>query len=78
MSKQGYLAYQEEQQRLQHLQQKVITMQQQRDQLAKEIIHLRDNPHALEALVHSELGYVYPNEYVLIMEEPDKKTIISP
>jgi len=77
VSKQGYWVYQEEKQQLQLLQQDTLMLQQHRDKLAKEIIYIRDNPHALEALIHSELGYVYPDEYVLIMEEP-RKTIISP
>ena len=78
MSEQGYLAYQEEKQQLHRMQQEIVKIQAHVDSLAKEIIYIRDNPHALEALIHSELGYVYPDEYVLIMEEQHKKTIIKP
>ncbi|MDQ6962267.1 MAG: septum formation initiator family protein [Mariprofundaceae bacterium] len=77
-SDQGYLAYQEEQKQLKILQKDVEILQQQHDQLAKEIIYIRESPYALEALIHSELGYVYPNEYVLIMPEPNKEKIIRP
>lgn len=42
-----------------------------REKLAKEILRLRNDPRALEELVHRELGYVYPDEYMLIM--PDSK-----
>lgn len=42
-----------------------------RERLAKDILRLRNDPKALEELVHRELGYVYPDEYMLIM--PDSK-----
>jgi len=78
MSKQGYLVYQKEKQQLQQLQQETQKMQAYHDKLAKEVIYIREDSHALEALVHSELGYVYPDEYVLIMKEKNKQNMIKP
>lgn len=77
-SEQGYFAYQEDKKQLQQLQKDIDLIQTTHDKLAKEIIHIRENPYALEALVHSELGYVYPDEYVLIMNTQDKENIIRP
>jgi cell division protein FtsB len=67
----GYLVYRKEHAELVALQQKMATMQAQREKLAAEILRLRKDPKALEEMVHHELGYVYPDEYMLIM--PPKK-----
>jgi len=67
----GYLIYRQEQQQLRTLEDKISRMRQQREHLAKEILRLRNDPKALEELAHRELGYVYPDEYIVIM--PDKK-----
>jgi len=67
----GYLVYRQEQQQLQDLQQQLDVLKQQRQQLAQEILRLRNDPQALEELVHRELGYVHPDEFVLIL--PDQK-----
>ena len=65
----GYLVYRQEQERLSTLQAKLAKLRQQREKLAKEILRLRHDPKALEELVHRELGYVHPDEYMLIMPE---------
>lgn len=63
----GYLVYRKEQQRLASLRIEVAGLRQQREKLAREILRLRNDPKALEEYVHRELGYVYPDEYVVIM-----------
>jgi len=67
----GYRVYQREQQTLLSLQQQLQVLRQERESLAQRILRLRHDPKALEDLVHQELGYVYPDEYILIM--PDEK-----
>jgi len=71
----GYLVYREEAQQLQLLKVEVIALKQQREQLAKDILRLRNDPDAMVELVHRELGFVYPDEYMLIM--PEKKAMLS-
>ena len=66
-----YLVYRNEKHQLEQLQAKVRKLEQQREQMAKEVLRLRNDPKALEELVHRELGYVHPDEYVLIF--PKKK-----
>jgi len=68
----GYLVYRTEKQQLQALQLELETLKQQREQLAQDILRLRNDPKALEDLVHRDLGYLYPDEFMIIM--PDKKT----
>jgi len=65
----GYLVYREEAQQLQLLQVEVIALKQQREQLAKDILRLRNDPDAMVELVHRELGFVYPDEFMLIMPD---------
>ncbi|MDQ6957655.1 MAG: septum formation initiator family protein [Mariprofundaceae bacterium] len=68
----GYLVYRKEQQGLSDLRAEVSKLRQQREKLAKEVLRLRHDPKALEELVHRELGYVHPDEYMLIL--PKKGT----
>lgn len=68
----GYLVYRQEQQHLSTLQTEIVKLQQQREKLAKEILRLRHDPNALEELVHRELGYVHPDEYMLILPKKSK------
>jgi len=70
-SKHGYLVYRAEHAEVLRLREKMDAMQQQREKLAEDILRLRKDPKALEDLVHRELGYVYPDEYMLIVP-PDK------
>jgi len=65
----GYRVYRAEQENLETLKLEVEQMKADRERLAKEILRLRNDPKALEELVHRELGYVYPDEYMLIMPE---------
>ena len=71
----GYLVYRQEKQQLQVLEDEIAGMRQQREHLAKEILRLRNDPKALEELVHRELGYVYPDEYIVIMPEKETGTM---
>jgi len=68
----GYLVYRAEQQQVQDLQLQLEALNEQREQLAKNILRLRHDPKALEDLVHRDLGYLYPDEFMMIM--PDSKT----
>ncbi|MDQ6954255.1 MAG: septum formation initiator family protein [Mariprofundaceae bacterium] len=67
----GYLVYRAEQQQLQDLQLQLKQLKQQRENIAQNILYLRNDPKALEYLVHRDLGYLYPDEFMIIM--PDKK-----
>jgi len=70
-SKHGYFVYQQEQQHIIELKQQAHDLKQQRETMVRRILQLRHNPQALENLAHERLGYVYPNEYILMM--PDEK-----
>jgi len=65
----GYRVYLQEQKEIELLQSELLSLKAQRETLAKEILRLRHNPKALEDLIHRDLGYVYPDEYILIMPE---------
>jgi len=71
-SEHGYLVYRAEQLQVQDLQAQLMALKQQREKLAQDILRLRHDPKALEDLVHRDLGYLYPDEFMMIM--PDKKT----
>jgi len=69
----GYLVYRSEHAEVLHLQKKVLQLKKQREKLAGEILRLRGDPKALEDLVHRELGYVHPDEFMLIVPESKEK-----
>ncbi len=69
----GYLVYRQEAEQLQQLEFEVAALKAGRERLAKEVLRLRNDPDALEELVHRELGYVHPDEYMLIMPEHGKQ-----
>ena len=68
-SKHGYLVYRAEHAEVLRLREKMDALQLQREKLAEDILRLRKDPKALEDLVHRELGYVYPDEYMLIIPQ---------
>ena len=68
-SEHGYRVYHQEKLQLQQLRQQLEDLQLQQQRLAKQILKLRHDPKALEELVHRELGYVYPDELMMIMPE---------
>lgn len=69
----GYLVYRAERQSLEEARTELETMKAKREVLAREILRLRNDPKALEELVHRELGYVHPDEYMVIMPEGSTK-----
>lgn len=71
LSDHGYRVYQDERVQLEKLEVELKALKVKREWLAKEILRFRNDPAALEELVHRELGYVYPDEYMLII--PDKR-----
>ena len=73
----GYRVYHAEKLELEQLQQQLDTLKAQREKMAKDILRLRHDPKALEDLVHKELGYLYPDEYMIIIPQKkvDKKDV---
>lgn len=74
-SEHGYLVYRKEKQQLEALKQEVAALQKQRERLAKEVLRLRNDPKALEALIRRELGYVHRDEFIVIRPEKKKDKI---
>ena len=65
----GYLVYRQESMQAEKLRVELKEQQAERERLAKEVLRLRNDPDALEELVHRELGYVYPDEIIVMMPE---------
>ena len=65
----GYIVYRSEKMALESMQAEVEQLKADRERLAREILRLRNDPKALEELIHRELGYVYSDEFMLIMPE---------
>ncbi|ATX81323.1 cell division protein FtsB [Mariprofundus ferrinatatus] len=65
----GYLVYRQEAMQTELLRGELEEQQAERERLAKEVLRLRNDPDALEELVHRELGYVYPDEIIVMMPE---------
>jgi len=63
----GYFVYQAEHQQVKDLQTDIEKLHVAKKKLIAEIVRLREDPKALEEVIHRELGYVYPDEYMLIM-----------
>ncbi|MDQ6975141.1 MAG: septum formation initiator family protein [Mariprofundaceae bacterium] len=75
LSQHGLPTYWKEKQVLDLLKLDLQEVQAKREDLAKRILLLRHNNTYLESVIRSELGYVYPDEYILMMTVPnDKKT----
>lgn len=73
LSDHGYRVYMSEQSQLESLKTEIAALKLKREKLAREILRLRNDPKALEELVHRELGYVHPDEYMLVLPEDKKK-----
>lgn len=69
LSDHGLQAYQKEKKGMQLLQLEAKHAQANREDLARRILLLRDNRAYQEEVVRHELGFVYPNEYMIIMNE---------
>jgi len=65
----GYLVYQQEAAQVDQLEGDLDAAKAERERLAKEVLRLRNDPKALEELIHRELGYVHPDEYMVIRRE---------
>lgn len=65
----GYLVYRQEALQAELLRGELEVQKAERERLAKEVLRLRDDPDALEEMVHRELGYVYPDEIIVMMPE---------
>ncbi len=70
-SNHGYVVFRQEQQELRHLREELKQLKAEQARLQAEIIRLREDPRTLEEVIRRELGYVYPDEYMLIMPEDD-------
>jgi len=68
-SEHGYLVYQQEAAQVQQLEDDLAATKAERERLATEVLRLRNDPKALEELIHRELGYVHPDEYMVIRKE---------
>ncbi len=65
----GYFVYQDEYHLQQKLEADIKILEAEKRKVKQNIIQLRENPKVLEEVIHRELGYVYPDEYMLIMPE---------
>jgi len=70
----GYLVYQQEARQVHQMEAELSDLKAKREHLAREVLRLRDDPAALEELIHRELGYVHPDEYMVIMPVSKGKT----
>jgi len=68
----GYLVYRQEVTELKALKEQVTLLKQQRERISAEILRLRNDPDAMVELIHRELGYVYPDEFMLVLPEKSK------
>jgi len=71
----GYFVFQQESKQQQALDDEIRALRTEEVRLKAEIIRLRENPKALEEVIHRELGYVYPDEFMLIMPETEEAKI---
>ncbi len=63
----GYLIYHHEKQRVEALKSEAVRLRQQRGKLARKVLRLRHDPETLEKYIHQELGYVHPDEFMVII-----------
>jgi len=68
-SDRGYVVYQQEARELEQLKAENASLKNDRERLARDIIRFRNDPDALEQLVHEELGYVHSDEFMLVIPE---------
>jgi len=74
-SEHGYFVFQQESERTEQLQTEIQHLQQEKARLNAEVLRLRDDPRSLEEVIHRELGYVYPDEYMLIMPKKTQNNV---
>ena len=68
-SDRGLPRYLNEARELKVLQYDLQQVRAKREQLAQRVLLLRSDRSYLESVIHRELGYVYPDEYILIRKE---------
>ena len=69
LSDHGYFVYKLESTQQQNIEREIKELQLEKERLKGEIIRLRDDAKALEEVIHRELGFVYPDEYMFIMSQ---------
>lgn len=62
---------------MKQLNQDIIRLKEERELLKAYILRLRQDPKTLEEVIHRELGYVYPDEYMLIMPKQHRQQAAS-
>ena len=67
------MVYQQEARQLEQLKAEIASLKNDREHLARDILRFRNNPDALERLVHEELGYVHSDEFMLVMPKEVKR-----
>jgi len=72
-SKHGYFVLEQEKQELQQTNADIEALKAEKKSLQQEVIRLREDPKALEEVIHRELGYVYPDETMIIMPKQQSK-----
>ncbi len=72
LSNHGLPMYWKEKQELDLLKLDLQQVQNTRENLAQRILLLRHDNAYLESVIRSELGYVYPDEYVLMIRKTDE------
>jgi cell division protein FtsB len=68
-SDRGYVVYQQEARKFEELKAELAGLKNDRERLASKILRFRNDPDALEQLVHEELGYVHGDEFMLVIPE---------
>ncbi len=76
-SKHGYFVFKAEQRAAQQLIDEIEALKAEKARLQQEVIRLREDPKALETIIHEELGYVYPDETMVIMSRPQEKNEVK-
>ncbi|PCI01342.1 MAG: hypothetical protein COB79_04245 [Zetaproteobacteria bacterium] len=72
-SKHGYFVFQQEKESMLQLQVDIEALKAEKSRLQHEVIRLREDPDVLELMIRQELGYVYPDETMIIMPERKEK-----
>lgn len=71
----GYFVFKQESMEQEQLESEIQRLKAEKEKLGQDVIRLREDPKALEEVIHRELGYVYPDEIMIIM--PGKKTKVG-
>jgi cell division protein FtsB len=71
----GYKVYRREAAQLEQLKSEIEMQKKKREELAREVLRLRNDPDALEELIHRELGYVHADEFMLVMPAEEQSAV---